>query len=472
MSDTATTETTLPADGADRTDLDDFLGTSAKTEWYRRKRVLIAAAIGVLVVILLLLFGGRGNDSAYVTEEAKRQDLTLTVSATGNLQATNEVEVSSEQSGLVTEVYVKNNDRVSKNQPLARLDTSRLNDSVLQARASLASAQAQTEQYRATLAQANADFARQEEVYRISNGQVPSDTELDAARAEKRRAAAAVKAGEAQIAQARAQLATANTELSKATIYSPVTGVVLSRNVEPGQTVAATLSAPVLFRIAESLSQMELEVSIDEADVGQVEDGQSATFTVDAYPGRRFEAVIDRVDLAANASDDDTNTNNVISYTAVLTLSNPELILRPGMTATADIVTEKKENALVVPNAALRFTPTAAAESGGGVAGMMGPPNLGNQNSREVEIGRGTVRTIYVLGDGGQAEPRRVTVGSSDGSVTEIVSGELKPGEKVITAVAADGAGDSSPDDEEAPQGETAWLEERYHPNHGGAAYG
>ncbi|HYN46359.1 MAG TPA: efflux RND transporter periplasmic adaptor subunit [Allosphingosinicella sp.] len=442
--------------------LEDFLGAPAAKPWY--KRPLYIAGLVALVLVLLLLarcFGGTA-EGGYATEAVRRGSLTVTVSATGNLQPTNEVQVGSEQSGLVTQVFVDNNDRVVRGQPLARLDTARLQDSLVQAQAGLASAQAQVATAQASAAQARATLARQEEVFRVSNGRVPSRTELDAARAENQRAIAGVHAAQAQVSQARAQLSSAQTNLSKATIYSPVTGVVLSRQIDPGQTVAASFQAPVLFTIAEDLSAMKLEVRVDEADVAQVRAGQRATFAVDAYPGRTFPAIATRVDVGANASGPTTSgssasaaagTGSVVAYTAELSVQNPELLLRPGMTATAEIITTERRNVLLVPNAALRWSPErdAAAERGrkggitsvlvprGGRGGRGGMGGGGGRRERQVSIGRGSRQTVYVLGPDGAPTPVRVVVGESNGSETEIVGGDLREGQEVITARLAPG---------------------------------
>src|SRR3546814_712034 len=274
------------------------------------------------------------------------------VSATGNLKPINQVDVGSEQSGLITDVYVDVNDRVTKGQVLARLDTSRLIDTVNQSRAALAAAEAGVGEAQATVAETQSNLARLQQVYKLSGGKVPSKTELDAGRANYSRAMASVRSAEAQVLQARAQLATAQTNLDKARIYSPVNGVVLSRDIEPGQTVAASLNAPVLFTIAEDLSQMELEVSVDEADVGQVKDGQRATFTVDAFPGQTFPARIERVNVGSKTSDtssssrtsSSTAARTVVAYTAVLSVKNRNVNLLTGMTATAEYITSEDKN--------------------------------------------------------------------------------------------------------------------------------
>ncbi len=439
-------------------DVDEFLGVPKPKPWYRRPVILIAVAAALLALWLLSrLFGGTAS-VAYTTEPARREDLTVTVSATGNLQPTNQVTVGSEQSGLVEAVYVDNNDRVTKGQPLARLDTSRLNDTLNQAKAALESAASAVVTAQATAQQSETNLRRQEEVFRLSDGKVPSQAELDTARADVSRAHASIRSAQAQVAQAKAQVSSAQTSLAKATIYSPVNGVVLSRSVDPGQTVAASLQAPTLFTLAEDLRRMELEVKVDEADVGQVDAGQHASFTVDAYPGRTFEAVIKRVDLGANASSggsssssssasssSSSSTSAVVAYGAVLTVQNPDLLLRPGMTATAAIVTTTRPGVLVVSNAALRFRPASGAGQPSGVTSVLMPrPRFGNETTRTATIGRGSTQTVFVLGAEGQPQSRRITVGSTDGSITEVTGGELKAGEKVITGQLAAGSGAGS----------------------------
>jgi len=447
MNDVTTTET--PDKQAPS--LNEFLGIGAEKPWYRRP-IYIVVAIGLIVLLFVLsrIFSGT-TQTAYATQAVRRTDFTVTVSATGNLQPTKEVQVGSEQSGLIDAVYVDNNDHVTKGQQLARLDPSRLRDALVQTQAALAAAEAQVVQNEAAHTKANADLARMEEVYRISGGKVPAKTELDNARAQAQQTAAQVRSSKAQVMQAGAQVSSARTNLSKATIYSPVTGVVLSRAIDPGQTVAASFQAPVLFTIAEDLSQMKLEVKVDEADVGQVKSGQRATFSVDAYPGRRFQAVIQRVDVGANASEgsasssSSSSTNTVISYTAVLGVRNPDLALRPGMTATAEIITSEKKNVLVVPNAALRFTPATSAAQRSTVTSVLIPrPRRGGSNGQEMTIGRGSRQSIYVLSSDGQPEARQIIVGDSNGSLTEVISGNLRSGEKVITGQLARGAASAS----------------------------
>ncbi len=433
-------------------DLDAFLGVKPVPAWRR----LLKWGLIAIGVVLLALLGMRllrpAEKTQYQTETIARGDLNVSVSATGKLAPTNQVDVGSEVSGLVSKVLVDVNDRVVKGQPIALIDPSRFRDAVNQSRAQLAANIAAVAQARATLAQSSAQLQRLEEVSKASGGRVPSKTEMDQAIADRNRAVANLRAAEANVTQARAGLSSNDYNLVRAVIRSPVNGVVLARQVEPGQTVAAAFNTPTLFVIAEDLTRMKLEVAIDEADVGEVEAGQKARFTVDAFPGETFPATITRVDLGSNLSAQSSSTttttastsNQVVSYNAVLAVDNPKLRLRPGMTATADITTTEKTNVLLVPNAALRFRPSegnGAASGGGGIAGALGPPRFrrGDQQ-RGATLTRGATQSVYVQqADGGLKEVEVVT-GNSNGTVTEVLGGGLKPGMKVVTAQLAAGA--------------------------------
>ncbi|MCP1470957.1 HlyD family secretion protein [Sphingobium sp. OAS761] len=432
-------------------ELDDFLGAKPQKPW-RKWAIRVGLGVALLIAVLLLARCFSGDQKVnYATRAAQTGDLTVTVSATGNLKPINQVDVGSEQSGKITQVFVDVNDRVTRGQRLAELDTRRLVDTINQNRAQVAAAQAGVAQAQAQVALAKASLDRQESVYRVSGGRVPSRTELDSARADYRSAAASLDSARAQVRVSQAQLSTAQTNLSIAQIVSPVTGVVLSRDIEPGQTVAASLNAPVLFTIAEDLTQMEVEVSVDEADVGQVKDGQNATFSVDAFPGRTFPARVTRVNVGSNASSSassstssssssSSSTGTVVAYTAVLTVNNKDEILRPGMTATADIVTQELHDVLLVPNSALRFKPSSGAGQGGGITSVLpGPRRFRRGNNQQVNFGAGSTQTLYVVGEDGQPKALQVVVGASDGSRTVITGGNLKAGMKVITGQLAAG---------------------------------
>jgi HlyD family secretion protein len=420
-------------------DIDAFLGQPPRNLWRRwRKWVLIG--LPVLIVLLLLARCFRPAPPVqYATAPVERRDLDVTITATGNLAPTVQVNVGSEESGLVDKVYVQNNDHVVRGQPLAQLDLSRLRDSLVQSQATLQAAVATVAQDRATVAQTRANLAREEQVWKLSGGKVPSKTELDTARADYARAVANVAQAQAQVAQARAALSTNRTNLAKGTIYAPVTGVVLSRQVEPGQTVAASFNVATLFTIAQDLSKMKLQVKVDEADVGELHPGAPATFTVDAYPNRTFPATVTRLDLGANATPivnsagtTPTTTTNVVAYTAELAVLNPDGLLKPGMTATASIVTDSVKNVLLVPNAALRYEPPDPPKKN-----MFGPPQ---DQPKNAEVSRGARHQLWVVGADGKPKALPVTIGHTNGSFTEVSGPGLRLGLQVITGQLA-GAG-------------------------------
>jgi HlyD family secretion protein len=420
-------------------DLDDFLGHKPS----RRRRLIKWGAIALVVLVMLLLLSrcfGPPKPIAYATTPVAMGDLTVTISATGNLAPTNQVNVGSEVSGLIAKVNVQNNDRVTKGQPLASLDLSLLRAALMQSKAALQAALATVAQNKATVEQTKANLARYEQVFKLSGGKVPSQTELDTARADYARAVANVAAAEAQVAQQRAAISTSETTLSKGTIYAPVTGVVLSRQVEPGQTVAAQFNVATLFTIAEDLARMKLEVKVDEADVGELREGAPAVFTVDAYPGRTFPATVTRLDLGANATPQVNSagatvaaTSTVVAYTAVLSVDNRDLLLKPGMTATATITVARKSHVLLVPNSALRFNPATMGPAG--QRGMpLGPPiRRANNGSETADYGRGARRQVWTLGTDHKLQSLTVTAGDTDGSMTEVSGPGVQPGLKVIT---------------------------------------
>ncbi|WP_211206769.1 efflux RND transporter periplasmic adaptor subunit [Thauera linaloolentis] len=386
------------------------------------------------MLLLLALLGARfwlGQGGAegpqYVTEGITRGTLRLSINATGTLQPTRTVEIGSELSGTVARVLVDVNDRVKAGQVLVELDTAKLRDEVARARASLASAEAKIVESAATVGEQRSTLSRLEEVSRLSGGKVPSRTELDAARAALARAQAAETSARAAVVEAKAALATNETNLAKASIRSPIDGVVLTRATDPGNAVAASLQAVTLFTLAEDLSRLKLEVNVDEADIGQVAVGQQASFTVSAWPNRRYPATVTRVDFGS------TTTDNVVTYTTTLDVANEDLSLRPGMTASAIITATEREDVILVPNMALRFTPAPTATGAGGEErGLVGsllprPP----QQTVVPRSGGAEARQVWVLRNG-QAVAVPVSTGLSDGRSTEIVSGELQPGEQAI----------------------------------------
>jgi len=385
---------------------------------------------GILAAVALAAWlkfsGGNGEQVKYLTEEAARNRLVVTVSATGNLQPTNQVDLGSELSGTVEKVLVEENDRVKRGQVVALLDLSKINDQVTKSRAAVMAAEAGVAQALATVAESRANLARLRHVSELSGGKVPSKTEMEAAEAAAQRAEAGEANARASVRQAQASLKSDTTNISKGTIRSPIDGIVLSRKVEPGQTVAASLQAPVLFTIAEDLTRMELQVDVDEADVGLVRPGQPAYFTVDAWPGRKYPATLTRVGFGAQTKD------GVVSYKTILVVKNDDLTLRPGMTATAEITTSIRDDVLVVPNAALRFTPASDAGSKKDtslIASLLPRPPRDAQRKAPTN---GKTPKVWVLKEG---KPVAVPVktGLSNGRQTEILEGALQAGVPVIT---------------------------------------
>ncbi|MCL2626848.1 MAG: efflux RND transporter periplasmic adaptor subunit [Cystobacterineae bacterium] len=401
-----------------------------KRRFFTRKKFWVFIGLGAAVGFFWFFrSGGKAEGPQYKTEAVVQGKLVVKVSATGNLQPMNRVDVGSELSGMITQVFVDNNDMVKAGQVLAQLDLSKLKDAVARSKADLLSAEAQVAQTKATAMEARAMLERYRQVSALSEGKVPSKSEMDAAEANLKRAEANEAVARASVVQAKANLQLGETDLSKASIRSPINGVVLTRNIEPGQTVAATFQAPVLFSLADDLSKMKLQVDVDEADVAQVKVGQQATFSVDAWPGRKYSGVLTRVDFGSQTKD------GVVSYPTLLEVKNEDLSLRPGMTATAEIVTVTHESALLVPNAALRFSPAAAAtrpqKPSGTVMSRLMPRPPSTQTKTRMPPQEGAPR-VWVLRDG-QAVPVEVQPGPTNGQVTEIVSGDLEPGMQVIT---------------------------------------
>lgn len=395
-----------------------------------RRGWLIAAILAAVAVVIGAVAWQGSNSSAsvqYKTQEVQQGELTVLVTATGTLEATNQVDVSSELSGIIKTVEADYNSKVKVGQPLAKLDTTKLEAQVTQSKAALEAASAKVLQAQATVRETRSKLAQLRRVKELSNNRVPSQTEMDAAEAAHERALADVASAKAAVSQAQATLDANLTDLSKLVIRSPVNGIVLTRSVEPGQTVAATLNPPVLFTLAEDLTKMELIVNVDEADVGHIQEGQRAVFSVAAYPNRTFEAWIVQARFGS------TTTSGVVTYETVLKVDNTDLALRPGMTATADITVKKIEKAVLVPSAALRFTPPVQEEeqtSTGLLARILPRPPRSRTVPREHSGSRKEQR-VWTLRDG-QPLAIPVTIGATNGSLTEIVGGELQPGMAVV----------------------------------------
>lgn len=418
--------------------VEEFLGAATAKRFWQRP-VFWGGLVAVIVLGAGAYFWLGSKQAAkmpvFVSEPVVRGDLSLSISATGTLQPTRTVEIGSELSGTVANVLVDVNDFVKAGQVLVELDTANLLDAVARAKAALASAEANVKQAVATVTESNSNLKRLKEVSDLSGGKVPSRTEMDTAIATLERAKANEASTRAAVVEAKAALATSETNLAKASIRSPIDGVVLTRDVDPGNAVAASLQAVTLFTIAEDLSKLKLEVNVDEADIGQAEVGQSAYFTVSSWPNRRYPAVVTRVNYGS------TITDNVVTYTTTLEVDNDDLSLRPGMTASATITSSERRDVLLVPNTALRFTPLLAdgataqsSSSGGLMSGLM--PRMPRQSNRPAASTGGAAdgtKQIWVLQSDGQAVGIAVVSGLSDGKATEIVSGDLQAGMQVIT---------------------------------------
>ncbi len=415
--------------------LSTLLNESSAHVWYQQKKWWAAAGVVVLLAAGLWWWQARRAANAqisYSTQVVTRGDLTLLVTANGTIQPTRTINVGSELSGTVLQVNVDVNDQVRKGQVLLVLDTAKLHDQILRSQAALAAASAKVTQSQATLLESRGKLDRLESVARLSGGKVPSSLELDAGRAAWARAKADEVSARAGVSDAQAALSTDQISLSKASIRSPADGVILTRTVDPGNAVAASLQSVTLFTLAEDLSKLRLWVYVDEADVGAVKVGQDATFTVSAYLSRDYPARITRVGFGS------TITDNVVTYLTYLDVSNTDLSLRPGMTATATITATKRVNVMLVTNAALRFAPTLStgtAAKPGGVNLLPQMPGNNTRKSAASQASTANAKQVWVLPDGKDAvaTPVAVTPGISDGRLTEIIGGDLRVGMKVIT---------------------------------------
>lgn len=362
---------------------------------------LLIGGLGLLVLLLVVwhfVGGTKGPD--YVTQAVTRGGLSVTVSATGTLAPRDQVDVGAEVSGRIDLVRVDFNDHVTKGEILAQINTDQVRAQLAQARATLGQAQATFVQDAQTLTRFRA----------LAKSHAVSPQELDTATADLARARSGVEL-------AKAQVDSFQTSLAKATIRSPIDGVVLNRLIEQGQTVVAAMTTPVLFTLASDLSKMELDVDIDEADVGSARAGQMATFTVDAYPSRHFAATLISIHNAPKT------VQGVVTYQGVLEVANPQGLLKPGMTATAVISAVTVKDALLVPNGALRFTPP-------GDLGKKAPPAPRPKNG--VSFGRVWVK------DGNSLAARDLKLGASDGRKTQVLQGDLEAGALVATDIKSD----------------------------------
>jgi len=416
------------AQESERKDIEEVLGVGAKANpWWRSWRVLGMAIIMIFAVGFGYAFWAGGNASGiaqYKSESVSRGGLTVTVTATGTVEPTNEIEISSELSGMIKSVNVDFNDEVKLGQVLAELDTDKLEAQVAHTRATLVAKQAKLLELEATRTEKKNEYER---VKPLARRGYSSQSDLDVAKAAYDRAVALVASGAADVAVAEADLNLDETNLKKACICSPINGVVLKRNVDPGQTVASSFQTPVLFTLADDLREMQLEVDVDEADIGKVKEGNKARFTVESFQNQDFPAQISELRFAPETVD------GVVTYKAVLTIDNSELLLRPGMTATAEINVQTVEDVLLIPNAALRYAPPADTATSSGKSIIQSilprPPRLAGV--AKIEQTKNGERSIWVLRDD---TPVSVSVrtGVTDGVKTQILEGKLRLDDRVI----------------------------------------
>nr|WP_246711856.1 efflux RND transporter periplasmic adaptor subunit [Phyllobacterium myrsinacearum] len=387
---------------------------------FRRHPFLWGGGLLIIGGLLAMSWFSKGTHYTYTEKPLTKGTLSITVSATGTVQPTEQVDVSSELSGTVRTVLVDYNSFVGKGDVLATLDIDTINTNIESSKSKLLASRARVVQSQATLEAKKNAFER---MTALQDSRVSSVRELDVAKSEYDSAVAALDVANAEVAVSQAELQVNETSLQKSRIISPIDGVVLSRSVDPGATVAAAFQAPILFKLAGNLKKMELQVNVDEADVGLVKPEQNATFNVDAYPDRTFPAKI------VNIRFQPETVSNVVTYKAMLAVANDDLALRPGMTATAYIKVNEVKDALLVPNAALRFTPPDAPAKPEVAAATEQTPALPDAAKKEA----GTQRAVWVLRDG---KPVKVDVytGSTDGRDTIVLSGDVKEGDQVIVA--------------------------------------
>ena len=432
------------------------MGTVNIKRWILRIAALALVAGGVAFLLIKKPWAKGATPITYTTVTVGKGSIAAQVTANGTLSARGTVLVGAQVSGRVVELHADFNDKVTKGQIIAKLDPQVLQAQVDQSMASIALASANVNKAQVAVADADRQLKRQK---LLQEQQLVAGATVESAEVAYDTALAALLAAKASGAQAQANLAQAKLSLSYATIYSPVDGVVLSRAVDVGQTVAASLSAPTLFTIAEDLGRMQIDTAVAEADVGRLTDGMKAQFTVDAFPGKTFEGIVRQVRNAP------TTTSGVVTYDAVIDVENPEKSLRPGMTANVTFVLQQVADAIKIPNAALRFKPTREqmqamrGESvGGGGSGRRGSGSGGWQGrGSNGSGGRGSdggastgsggtggggrpgrdygdKKPVYKLVDG---QPKLVLVkpGLTDGSVTQMVEGDLQPGDQLVTEI-------------------------------------
>lgn len=399
---------------------------------------IVIAAVAIIILGSVFLWWLFQEKISFETTNATRGDIQSSISASGSLSPVNEVEIGSVISGLVLEVLVEENDEVKQGQILARINPESINQQIAKYTAQLNSAKAQLKASEQTLKDKKWNYDRLQELYNATNGASPSLLELQNAKTNYTSARADVDIKRASIAEIQTSIESAKIDLKNSEIISPVDGIVLTRNVEVGQSVAASFQAPTLFKVAENLEEMQLYASISEADIGKVKEGQEVTFSVDAYPDRIFHAKVNRVNFgsgdgsssssSSSNSSSSSSSSSIIIYRAKIEVDNKSLLLRPDMSATADIITAKAENALLVPSSALYFDLNKSLQKAGvkktssSLGNIFTPPSRPKAQIHSKQTTPTKSGTLWVLKNG-KAESVSVELGISNGSYTQILSG-------------------------------------------------
>lgn len=413
-------------------DLLEELESFSSKKRINRKFIYIATAIvSFLAIVLFFIFNGnnKSNKIEYITKKVTQGDLSVVVSTTGNLNPTNSVEIGIEVSGTLKEIFVDFNDEVKAGQILAKIDTVKLQSQVDSSTAALAIAVANQKESQVLLNNKKTLYDRTLNMYKNSGGKYPSKNELDDTRFSYEAAIESLEAAKAKVLQSQSNLKTDKQNLEKASVKSSIDGIVLNREVEVGQTLAATMSAPKLFTIAKDLTHMDLIVSIDEADVADIKKDLPVTFTVDAYPNKIFNGKVKQVRL------NPVDTNGVVTYETVVSVDNEDLLLKPGMTATAKIITKESKNKLLIPNGALRFKPKMQEQKNSGV-NLVGP-NMNRPANVARDLSKKELAPVFIL-ENNQPKRLMVKVLDSDGKLTSIESEELKVNDEVIISQKSD----------------------------------
>ena len=388
-----------------------------------KKAIIIVAVIVVVVLILYFSFGNKGNGQTFRTEKITKGNIVATVTATGTVNAVTNVQVGTQVSGRLKNIYVDFNSPVKKGQIIALVDPDMFNATVDQARANLASANANLEKAQVALIDAERTLNRNKD---LLAGGIVGQSDYDTADTNYKAAKSQVNVAKAQVQQNEAALRTAETNLSYTKIISPVDGIVISRNVDVGQTVAASFQTPTLFAIAQDLTKMQIDSSVVEADIGKIKEGLSVEFTVDAYPNKTFRGRVSQVRLAPII------VQNVVTYDVVVLVANIELLLKPGMTANVSIITASRKGVLKIPNAALRFSPVRKSKAPSGATGATGTARTSRTAGASGSFERGERGSAVWIIEANQPKQIKVTTGISDGNYTEVLSGDLQEGQELI----------------------------------------